>query len=74
MPSLTGFSLRQARTELASNGLNIGKLIYVNDMATDNVLAQQYMGEDIEPTAPRSYRTSSATATRWPPSCCMTTP
>ena len=42
MPSLTGFSLRQARTELASNGLNIGKLIYVNDMATDNVLAQQY--------------------------------
>ena len=45
MPSLTGFSLRQARTELASNGLNIGKLIYVNDMATDNVLAQQYMGE-----------------------------
>ncbi|HIR62084.1 MAG TPA: PASTA domain-containing protein [Candidatus Coprenecus avistercoris] len=49
MPSLTGFSLRQARTELASNGLNIGKLIYVNDMATDNVLAQQYMGEDIEP-------------------------
>ena len=49
MPSLTGFSLRQARTELASNGLNIGKLIYVNDMATDNVLAQQYMGEDIDP-------------------------
>lgn len=49
MPSLTGFSLRQARTELASNGLNIGKLIYVNDMATDNVLAQQYRGEDIEP-------------------------
>lgn len=49
MPSLTGFSLRQARTELASNGLKIGKLIYVNDMATDNVLAQQYMGEDIEP-------------------------
>ena len=47
MPSLTGFSLRQARTELASNGLNIGKLIYVNDMATDNVLAQQYMGEEL---------------------------
>ena len=47
MPSLTGYSLRQARTELASNGLNIGKLIYVNDMATDNVLAQQYMGEHV---------------------------
>ena len=38
-----------ARQNPASNGLNIGKLIYVNDMATDNVLAQQYMGEDIEP-------------------------
>lgn len=49
MPSLTGFSLRQARTELASNGLNIGKLIYVQDIATDNVLAQQYKGKDIEP-------------------------
>ena len=58
MPSLTGFSLRQARTELASNGLNIGKLIYVNDMATDNVLAQQYRGEDIEPGA----RLNSGTA------------
>ena len=98
MPSLTGFSLRQARTELASNGLNIGKLIYVNDMATDNVLAQQYMGEDIEPGTRLNSGTAidlvlglnpadSATfipyiigyryqmaATRWPPSCCMTTP
>ena len=49
MPSITGFSLRQARTELASNGLNVGKLIYVEDMATNNVLAQQYNGEDIAP-------------------------
>lgn len=49
MPSLTGFSLRQARTELVSNGLRIGRLIYVNDMATNNVLAQQLNGKDIEP-------------------------
>lgn len=49
MPSLTGFSLRQARTELNSNGLNVGKLIYVEDMATDNVLAQKYNGKDIAP-------------------------
>lgn len=49
MPLITGFSLRQARTELASNGLNVGKLIYVEDMATNNVLAQQYNGEDIAP-------------------------
>lgn len=49
MPSLIGFSLRQARTELVSNGLRIGRLIYVNDMATNNVLAQQLNGQDIEP-------------------------
>ena len=49
MPTQTGLSRRTAMTVLASNGLNIGKRIYVNDMATDNVLAQQYMGEDIEP-------------------------
>lgn len=49
MPSLVGFSLRQARTELASNGLNVGRLIYEMDMATNNVLAQRYNGRDIAP-------------------------
>lgn len=49
MPSLTGFSMRQARAELSANGLNIGKLIYVEDMATNNVLAQKYKGRDIAP-------------------------
>lgn len=49
VPSLIGYSLRQAKTELLANGLNVGKLIYVEDMATNNVLAQQYKGEDIAP-------------------------
>ncbi|HIZ85091.1 MAG TPA: PASTA domain-containing protein [Candidatus Coprenecus stercoravium] len=49
MPSLTGYSLRQAKTELISNGLKVGRLIYRPDMATNNVLAQQYHGEDIAP-------------------------
>ena len=49
MPSLIGFSLRQARTELTSNGLRVGRLLYTEDMATDNVLAQQLYGKDIEP-------------------------
>ena len=49
MPSLIGYSLRQARTELASQGLSIGRLVYVEDMATNNVLAQQFRGEDIAP-------------------------
>lgn len=48
VPSLIGFSLRQAKTELLSCGLTIGKLIYVSDLATNNVLAQKYLGEDIE--------------------------
>lgn len=49
MPSLTGYSLRQAKTELVANGLKVGRLIYQSDLATNNVLAQQYHGEDIEP-------------------------
>lgn len=47
MPSLVGFSMRQARAELVRNGLTLGKLIYVNDMATNNVLKQRYNGRDI---------------------------
>lgn len=47
MPSLVGFSLRQAQSELTASQLKIGKLIYVEDMATNNVLAQYYMGREI---------------------------
>jgi beta-lactam-binding protein with PASTA domain len=48
MPHLVGFSLRQALSELASSQLRVGKLIYVEDMATNNVVGQQYKGRDIE--------------------------
>lgn len=47
MPNLVGYSMRQAKAELSSRGLALGKLIYVNDMATNNVLHQQYRGADI---------------------------
>lgn len=47
MPNLVGYSMRQAKAELASRGLNLGKLIYVDDIATNNVLKQQYRGRDI---------------------------
>lgn len=47
MPHLIGFSLRQALSELASAQLRVGKLIYVEDMATNNVVGQQYKGKDI---------------------------
>jgi len=47
MPLLTGYSLRQARTELSAKGLQLDKLVYVNDMATNNVLSQEYQGHPI---------------------------
>ena len=49
MPNLVGYSLRQAQADLNSKGLTIGKLIYKEDMATNNVLGQQYRGRAIEP-------------------------
>ena len=52
MPSLVGFSLRQAKAELASQGLKLGHLTYVPDMATNNVLEQFYRGNTIAPGSP----------------------
>ena len=60
MPNLVGYSMRQAkaelnsrglmlRSELLSRGLGLGKLMYVSDMATNNVLRQMYRGREIEP-------------------------
>jgi beta-lactam-binding protein with PASTA domain len=47
MPSVVGYSLRQAKAELAAKGLNIGSLYYVPDMATNNVLSQRFKGHYI---------------------------
>ena len=49
VPDVVNYSLRQAKTELIASGLQLGKLIYVEDIATNNVLSQQYKGKDIEP-------------------------
>ena len=49
MPNLVGFSMRQAKAELLSRGLVLGKLVYVQDMATNNVLKQLYRNNEIEP-------------------------
>jgi len=48
MPYLIGFSMRQAKAELLSKGLKVGKLIYVSDMATNNVLKQTIGGTPVE--------------------------
>jgi beta-lactam-binding protein with PASTA domain len=49
MPNLVHVSLRQARAELSSKGLVLGRLNYVSDIATNNVLRQLYRGNDVEP-------------------------
>ena len=49
MPNLVGFSMRQAKAELLSRGLVLGRLIYVQDIATNNVLRQFHQNLEIEP-------------------------
>lgn len=49
VPNLVGLSLRQAQSELASEQLKVGRLIYEEDIATNNVLRQLYKGSEIEP-------------------------
>lgn len=47
MPNVVGFSLRQARAILESQGLATGRLIYVPDIAQNEVLKQQFNGKEI---------------------------
>lgn len=47
MPNLVGYSMRQAKAELSSRGLALGRLIYVSDIATNNVLRQLYRNREI---------------------------
>lgn len=49
MPDLVGLSMRQAMAELLSRGLVLRKLIYVQDMATNNVLRQLMGNREVEP-------------------------
>jgi Uncharacterized protein conserved in bacteria len=51
-PSLVGFSLRQAKAELASQGFLLGELSYIEDIATNTVLEQHYRGQTLEPGTP----------------------
>jgi beta-lactam-binding protein with PASTA domain len=49
MPDLVGLSMRQAKAEVLSRGLVLGKLIYESDLATNNVLRQLVKGVEVEP-------------------------
>jgi beta-lactam-binding protein with PASTA domain len=51
IPFVTGFSLRQAKNNLEVAGFGIEKLIYKNDIATNNILEQQYRGRTITATS-----------------------
>jgi beta-lactam-binding protein with PASTA domain len=47
VPEVVGYSLRQAKAVLASQGLSVGRLRYEPDIATNNVLAQYHKGRAI---------------------------
>lgn len=49
VPSMVGLSVRQAKVELLANNLVLGKLNYVKDIATNNVLGQMIKGEEAVP-------------------------
>ena len=52
LPPLVGCSLRQAKAELKRSGLVLGRLIYVNDIATNYVLKAQRYGYEVKSGTP----------------------
>ena len=48
MPNLYGYSVTEARAELQNRGLNLGKLTYVKDIATNTVLGQYCEGKELK--------------------------
>lgn len=50
LPYVTGYSLRQAKNVLEMSGLEIEKLIYRSDIATNNILEERYGDEVVTPT------------------------
>ena len=48
MPNLYGYSVIEARAELQNRGLDLGKLNYIKDIATNNVLGQTLNGREVK--------------------------
>jgi len=48
MPNLYGYSVTEARAELQNRGLNLGRLNYVKDIATNTVLGQYVEGQEVK--------------------------
>jgi len=49
MPNIVGVTLRQAKAILDLQGLIVGNLIFVPDIAVNNVLEQKFKGKQIDP-------------------------
>lgn len=49
VPILVGLSLRGAKTEILGRGLTVGRLKYIDDMATNYVLEQHCNGRTVRP-------------------------
>lgn len=49
MPNIVGLTLRQAKANLDLQGLIVGNLIFVPDIAVNNVLEQKFKGKIIDP-------------------------
>lgn len=47
MPNLYGYAVTEARAELQNRGLNLGRMNYVRDIATNNVLGQSCEGKEV---------------------------
>ncbi len=51
MPNVVGVTLRQAVAMIETQGLKVGQLTYIPDIAINSVLYQKYQGQEIEPGA-----------------------
>ncbi|HCT30132.1 MAG TPA: penicillin-binding protein [Bacteroidales bacterium] len=49
MPNIVGVTLRQAKAILDKQGLIVGNLVFVPDIAVNNILEQKFKGKTIEP-------------------------
>ena len=64
LPYVAGRSLRQAKNMLENVGLEIKELIYVDDIATNYVLAQFCGGEEVLPTTSKKVEKGSGVTLR----------
>lgn len=59
VPYVTGFSLRQAKNNIEVAGLEIDKLIYRDDLATNYILEQRHNGKPVYPGTKLSIEAGS---------------